>query len=212
MCPFIVFSSSPCSYSHSLMEPSSLDDATIWYIGWIVTFEILCLCPNRQCFSGYLGSPSPTEFDNKFPPETRPYPPPHLSHICYSFSYLFCFSSSMTYFFNFATDVHFFSNTSFITEEELLTPLLWDWLRSFIPVSSEKTYADFYSLLLTRYSYIAWFNSSLYFDVKPTILCYSLNLIYILKFIFFQNSIYYKSQRGLVLISWVLPYCRRVLP
>jgi hypothetical protein len=95
---------------------------------------------------------------------------------------LFYFSSSMTYFFNFATEVHFFSNTSLITEP--VDELLPGPPSTEIPDSSAKIYADYKSLFLTRYSWMAIFSSSFYLDVRPTIL-YSLHLIYYSFTIFF---------------------------
>ena len=149
------------------MEPSSLADATTWYIGCIATLVILYLCPNNVYFSGCLGKPSPTAPIGPDPPWMAPAPPPHLSHICYSLSCLFYFSSSMTYFFNFATEVHFFSRTSFIKDTE--PPLFWG-LPSFAkPVSPANISADYRNLFLTKYSCIAMLSSSFYFEVNPTI-------------------------------------------
>ena len=73
----------------------------------------------------------------------------------------------MTYFFNLATDVHFFSNTSFITKPD--PPLFCEFPSAEIPVSSANISADYSNLFLTRYSWIAKFSSSFYLEVNPTI-------------------------------------------
>jgi hypothetical protein len=133
-------------------------------MGCMATLVILSLCPCNINFSGYFGSPSPI-VPTLPPPVLAPAPPPHFSHIMESFSCLFYFSSSITCFFNFTKDVHFFSRMSFIACP--LPLLLAPWLMC---ASSAKCSAALLKLFLIRYSRIAWLSSSFYLVVNPTIL------------------------------------------
>lgn len=156
------------------MEPSSLAEATISYIGCITTFVILYLWPYKQYFSGCLGRPSPILFNMPSPPDIIFPPPPHRSHIYCSFNNLFYFSSSITCFLSFAIDDHFFSNTSLISTLETDPVATWIYPFFDIPVSSAKISADWVNLFFTRYSCMAAFNSSFCLDVNPTIFDFSL--------------------------------------
>lgn len=111
-------------------------------------------------YSGYHGNPSLTLLILLSGPIDAA-PVPHFSQNFDSLSCLFYFSSSITYFFNFTTDVHFFSRMSFTVD---CTPL--DSYSGLRAASSSNNYAVFVNLFFTRYSLIAKFSSSFCLEVN----------------------------------------------